>query len=229
MKQKQNLANYKGIYYADEKDQRYEDPKTGAHFNFPEMCTRLLKIQHERNKENINYMEVDENYASTKETKGRNTKMKQYQSSGCTKGPHKAPLNPVRVCPKNPEETTMDGLTFTLSSKDNEGKSKDHSRIATQADVYKRCESRGSITKPQEPLKSRNATASGFRTELNKIAPIAASIIPKKVRYEIAKSIIESSGNSSKVYKTASRAVPLSIETSVGGLKKKSSMNMKLG
>jgi len=39
-----DLNNYKGIFYNDT-DQKYQDPVTGAHFDYYDMCCRLLKLQ----------------------------------------------------------------------------------------------------------------------------------------------------------------------------------------
>ncbi len=38
-----NLSDYKGIYYGDQ-TQKYQDPVTGAHFEFRDMCRRLEKL-----------------------------------------------------------------------------------------------------------------------------------------------------------------------------------------
>lgn len=40
-----NFANYKGIYAEDDgADQKYTCPVTGAHFEFKDVCRRLLKV-----------------------------------------------------------------------------------------------------------------------------------------------------------------------------------------
>ncbi len=38
-----DLTNYKGIYYTDQ-NQKYQDEKTGAHFDFRDMCHRLTQV-----------------------------------------------------------------------------------------------------------------------------------------------------------------------------------------
>eukprot|EP00826_Nyctotherus_ovalis_P005079 TRINITY_DN1113_c0_g1_i1.p1 TRINITY_DN1113_c0_g1~~TRINITY_DN1113_c0_g1_i1.p1 ORF type:complete len:186 (+),score=25.84 TRINITY_DN1113_c0_g1_i1:102-659(+) len=39
-----NLHNYKGMFYGDT-DRKYEDPITGAHFEYHDMCHKLLQLQ----------------------------------------------------------------------------------------------------------------------------------------------------------------------------------------
>ena len=39
-----DFANYKGIYAEEESDQKYTCPKTGAHFEFNDVCKRLAKV-----------------------------------------------------------------------------------------------------------------------------------------------------------------------------------------
>ena len=36
-----DFNNYRGIYYEDEPGRKYQDPDTGAHFNFKDMYQRL--------------------------------------------------------------------------------------------------------------------------------------------------------------------------------------------
>jgi len=38
------LMNYKGIYFNDDPNSKYTCPKTGAHFEFNDMCGRLGDI-----------------------------------------------------------------------------------------------------------------------------------------------------------------------------------------
>ena len=38
------LGNYKGIYFG-EKDEKFIDPKTGAHFEYYDFCKRLSKLK----------------------------------------------------------------------------------------------------------------------------------------------------------------------------------------
>lgn len=42
-----DLNNYKGMFYNDEPGQKYQDPETGAHFEYNEMCARLKRLQKE--------------------------------------------------------------------------------------------------------------------------------------------------------------------------------------
>ncbi|CAI2363244.1 unnamed protein product [Moneuplotes crassus] len=41
--------NYKGIYAGDEPGQKFTDPITGAHFEFDDMCSRLERVEADRN------------------------------------------------------------------------------------------------------------------------------------------------------------------------------------
>ena len=41
---KNELMNYKGIYFNDDPNTKYTCPKTGAHFEFNDMCQRLQLI-----------------------------------------------------------------------------------------------------------------------------------------------------------------------------------------
>lgn len=45
----QDLANYKGIYFGDD-TKKYEDPETGAHFEFNDMVGRLTQLKELRRK-----------------------------------------------------------------------------------------------------------------------------------------------------------------------------------
>ena len=38
------MMNYKGIYFNDDPNTKYTCPKTGAHFEFNDMCERLQMI-----------------------------------------------------------------------------------------------------------------------------------------------------------------------------------------
>lgn len=40
-----DFQNYKGIFYNEGQGQNYEDPETGAHFEYYDMCERLQMIQ----------------------------------------------------------------------------------------------------------------------------------------------------------------------------------------
>lgn len=46
---KQNLGNYKGIYFGDD-TKKFEDPETGAHFEFNDMSKRLAQLKELRKK-----------------------------------------------------------------------------------------------------------------------------------------------------------------------------------
>ena len=38
--------NYKGIYYEEEPSEKYQDPITGAHFDYNVICERLESLKH---------------------------------------------------------------------------------------------------------------------------------------------------------------------------------------
>jgi len=42
------MINYKGIYFDDNNAQKYTCPKTGAHFEFDDMCRRIKRVQAKR-------------------------------------------------------------------------------------------------------------------------------------------------------------------------------------
>jgi hypothetical protein len=42
------MINYKGIYFDDDNTQKYTCPRTGAHFEFQDMCRRIKKVQAKR-------------------------------------------------------------------------------------------------------------------------------------------------------------------------------------
>ena len=44
-----DLINYKGIYANAEEEQKYICPRTGAHFQFGDICKRLEKVLIRRN------------------------------------------------------------------------------------------------------------------------------------------------------------------------------------
>jgi len=50
--EKGDLANYKGIYFGDD-TKKYEDPETGAHFEFNDMIARLNQLKELRKKIDI--------------------------------------------------------------------------------------------------------------------------------------------------------------------------------
>jgi len=41
------LGNYKGIYFED-KTEKYQDPVTGCHFKYLDLCQRMLKLKKQR-------------------------------------------------------------------------------------------------------------------------------------------------------------------------------------
>lgn len=43
-----DFGNYKGIFYDDDPTTKYQDPETGAHFDFDDIWMRLSKIKHEK-------------------------------------------------------------------------------------------------------------------------------------------------------------------------------------
>lgn len=79
MKNKKNddLSNYKGIYANDKQDNKYQDPKTGAHFNYADMCIKLAKLQQEQPREDP-ILQLECKHLSG----GRNNAAKKFQSIG---------------------------------------------------------------------------------------------------------------------------------------------------
>ena len=47
-KEPDDVAHFKGYYYQDSNENKYTDPKTGAHFNYQEICAILEAIQKAR-------------------------------------------------------------------------------------------------------------------------------------------------------------------------------------
>lgn len=43
-----DFGNYKGIYANNEHGQKYQCPDTGAHFEFKDLCRRIVKIAEKR-------------------------------------------------------------------------------------------------------------------------------------------------------------------------------------
>lgn len=43
-----DFNNYKGMFYQDDPGQKYQDPRTGAHFEFRDMCRRLDLLKKRR-------------------------------------------------------------------------------------------------------------------------------------------------------------------------------------
>ena len=46
-----NHNEYKGIYIDDEPGQKFEDPKTGAHFDYQDIYEKLLEVEIEKSQE----------------------------------------------------------------------------------------------------------------------------------------------------------------------------------
>ena len=42
---KEEIADYKGIFYNSDHENNVKDPTTGAHFSYHDMCARLQNIQ----------------------------------------------------------------------------------------------------------------------------------------------------------------------------------------
>lgn len=40
-----DFGNYKGIFYDDDPTTKYQDPETGAHFDYKDICHRLYDIK----------------------------------------------------------------------------------------------------------------------------------------------------------------------------------------
>ena len=40
-----DLSNYKGIFFDEQPGQKYQDEKTGAHFEYSDICRRLIRLQ----------------------------------------------------------------------------------------------------------------------------------------------------------------------------------------
>lgn len=40
-----DFGNYKGIFYDDDPTTKYQDPDTGAHFDFNDICKRLNNVK----------------------------------------------------------------------------------------------------------------------------------------------------------------------------------------
>ena len=43
-----DFKNYKGIYANDDSGQKYQCPETGAHFEYRDLCKRMMKILEKR-------------------------------------------------------------------------------------------------------------------------------------------------------------------------------------
>lgn len=42
-----DFDNFKGIYFGDE-NKKYQDPETGCHFEYYDLCKRLSKLKEQR-------------------------------------------------------------------------------------------------------------------------------------------------------------------------------------
>ena len=42
-----DFDNFKGIYYG-EKTEKYQDPETGCHFRYEDLCQRMVKLREKR-------------------------------------------------------------------------------------------------------------------------------------------------------------------------------------
>ncbi len=40
-----DFKNFKGIYFDDDPNRKYQDPKTGCHFEYYDLCKRLAKLK----------------------------------------------------------------------------------------------------------------------------------------------------------------------------------------
>ena len=43
-----DFANFKGIYFNDDPNRKYQCPETGAHFEYHDLCKRMLQLKHLR-------------------------------------------------------------------------------------------------------------------------------------------------------------------------------------
>jgi hypothetical protein len=53
-----NMINYKGIYFDEHDGAGYTCPKTGAHFEFNDMCRRVKSIQARRHQYELQLIEL---------------------------------------------------------------------------------------------------------------------------------------------------------------------------
>jgi hypothetical protein len=40
-----DFKNFKGIYFNDDPNKKYQDPDTGCHFEYNDLCKRLLELK----------------------------------------------------------------------------------------------------------------------------------------------------------------------------------------
>ena len=45
-----DFQNFKGIYFNDDPNRKYQDPETGCHFEYGDLCKRMLKLKELRKK-----------------------------------------------------------------------------------------------------------------------------------------------------------------------------------
>lgn len=45
-----DFQNFKGIYFNDDPNRKYQDPETGAHFEYFDLCKRMVKLKELRKK-----------------------------------------------------------------------------------------------------------------------------------------------------------------------------------
>jgi hypothetical protein len=45
-----DFQNFKGIYFNDDPNRKYQDPETGSHFEYFDLCKRLSKLKELRKK-----------------------------------------------------------------------------------------------------------------------------------------------------------------------------------
>lgn len=45
-----DFQNFKGIYFNEDPNRKYIDPDTGCHFEYNDLCKRLVKLKEKRDK-----------------------------------------------------------------------------------------------------------------------------------------------------------------------------------
>jgi hypothetical protein len=45
-----DFNDFKGIYFDEDPNRKYQDPETGCHFEYSDLCKRLSKLKHLRRK-----------------------------------------------------------------------------------------------------------------------------------------------------------------------------------
>jgi hypothetical protein len=43
-----DFDNFKGIYFNEDPNRKYQDPETGCHFEYYDLCKRLAKLKEKR-------------------------------------------------------------------------------------------------------------------------------------------------------------------------------------